>query len=119
MKHIFSIVKKCWCILLLGPGYSIHTQAKIVTALCELHNFICVHDPNELHNFDSPVGALYDDQEGGRVEEWDENLVTGGPEISSAEKCHADHTHDAIADAMWTDYQEILARRHLHEGRRE
>ncbi len=31
----------------IAPEYSLETQSKIIHAICVLHNFIHVHDPDE------------------------------------------------------------------------
>jgi DDE superfamily endonuclease len=47
IKCIFGVLKKCFHILLIGPEYDIMIQVQILAALCALHNFICIHDPQE------------------------------------------------------------------------
>jgi hypothetical protein len=100
IEHIFGVVKQHFYILLLAPEYSIKTQ--IPSALCAIHNFIQVHDSNEGQlpgqdpehsNFTSNAG-----DSGVQQMEYNEDNVPG--EI----KAH----HDAIAQAMWESYQQIL-----------
>ena len=38
-------------ILTIPPEFSMAIQACIPPALCAIHNFICIHDPNEIHDF--------------------------------------------------------------------
>ncbi|KAG2056812.1 hypothetical protein BDR06DRAFT_849474, partial [Suillus hirtellus] len=46
IEHIFSVMKQHFRILLVLPEYKIAIQAHIPTALA-LHNYICIHDPDE------------------------------------------------------------------------
>ena len=48
IECIFGIVKRQFRILVAAPEYDIQTQAKIVLAICTLHNFIHIHDPDDL-----------------------------------------------------------------------
>jgi hypothetical protein len=37
-------------ILTIPPEFSMAIQARIPPALCAVHNFICIHDPDEIHD---------------------------------------------------------------------
>jgi hypothetical protein len=80
------------------PKYSIHIQSQIILALCVLHNFICVHDPDDL-NID-----LHD-----LDEELNCRPCHHGPEnyrhhVLQAESDKATLFHNKIAKAMWQQY---------------
>jgi DDE superfamily endonuclease len=47
VEHIFGVLKHWFCILLIGPEYNPKIQARIVSALCTIHNFICIYNPKE------------------------------------------------------------------------
>jgi hypothetical protein len=47
IERIFGVLKKCYWILLLAPEYKMNLQAHIPAALCALHNFIKIHEPEE------------------------------------------------------------------------
>ena len=47
VEHIFGVLKCQFRILLIGPEYDPKIQARIVSALCAIHNYICIHDPKE------------------------------------------------------------------------
>jgi hypothetical protein len=47
IERIFGVLKKRFRILLIGPEYDMTIQAQIPAALCALHNFIHIHDPQE------------------------------------------------------------------------
>jgi len=66
IEQIFGVLKCHFQILLLAPEYDLNVQAQIPTALCAIHNFICVHDQGEgilpgAADYDSDEG--YSDQE--------------------------------------------------------
>lgn len=75
-------------------------------ALCAIHNFICAHDPNE----DPPaeISDFFDDGVGS-TDDGGNFLVAGEEGQSEASiKC------DQIAQAMWVQYQKVLADRALN-----
>ena len=47
IEHIFGVLKKRFRILLIGPEYDITIQVQIPAALCAIHNFIHIHNPQE------------------------------------------------------------------------
>ena len=78
------------------PEYSLEIQAKVILALCALHNFIRVHDPDDL-----------DDQD------WQQEVEQQPPTSSVADlknrvnRAERDHTilrQEKIAGDMWNDY---------------
>ena len=70
-------------------------QARIPAALAANHNFICIHDPDELEDF---VDA--DDTE---QEFFAEELAEG--QTRTAERRRANTRRDGIAAKMWRQYQ--------------
>jgi len=100
IERIFGIIKRRFVILRHAPEYSMKVQACIPPALCTIHNFICIHDPNEIHDFD----IVQADPEPGQ---WGE-LALGPP--THQERVQADERWDRIAQAMWISYQGILQR---------
>ena len=106
IERIFGICKRRFKLMVVAPEYNLQTQAKIPAALAALHNFIRIHDPDdnaqdeddyeEDHNLRSPV-EIHAEHLGGH--------------ISQAEKDRASAKRDAIATAMWVDYQNVLAQR--------
>ena len=101
VKRIFGVLKRRFRILLLPPEYDLKVQARIPSALCAIHNFIRHHDPSEE---DLPeVPPLMGGQ--------NNFLLYAPPGITNdaAETAGARMMRDNIAQAMWTDYQVILA----------
>ncbi|KIO00087.1 hypothetical protein M404DRAFT_153719 [Pisolithus tinctorius Marx 270] len=43
--------------MVAAPEYDLQVQAKLVPALCVLHNFICTHDPDDTGEFDGISGT--------------------------------------------------------------
>src|ERR1700731_2614135 len=50
IERIFGVFKKRFKVLVIPQEYNIKTQAKLVSALAVLHNFIRIHDPEDLPN---------------------------------------------------------------------
>lgn len=93
--------------MVVAPSYSLHTQAKMVPALCVLHNFIRDHDADDL-----PAEAIGDDGE--RESETIDRVLQVdhlGRDVSRVEIRRAGERRDTIARTMWQDYQRVLAQR--------
>lgn len=93
----------------VAPEYSSQTQAKIPCALAALHNFMRIHDPEDF-------GDEEPGQRGPRNDTWTLREIEGdsrrtfrpeelGRFISTEEKQRASAFRDAIAEAMWIDYE--------------
>lgn len=52
IERIFGVVKQKFRIMIAAPEYSLEKQAKIILAICVLHNFIRVHDPEDIDEAD-------------------------------------------------------------------
>ena len=106
IERIFGIIKRRFRILLLAPEYSLDVQVRIPTALCAVHNFIRLHDPDEglLPGLDVPV--FQEDQAGGSFAAEPNDLEDGGGGSTR---------RDEIAQAMWEDYQRVLAERDISD----
>jgi hypothetical protein len=76
-------------------------QARIPAALAAIHNFIRMHDPDDLQDF-----AESEDLEPGFVAG---ELAAG--QTRPAEKRQSNARRDAIAAAMWAQYQAELRAR--------
>lgn len=86
----------------MAPEYDLTTQAKMVPAICVLHNFIRIYDVDDLPIVDMPS---HRDQSS-------TGITDGlGGDISSAERNRASELRDSIAKAMWDSYQDIINRR--------
>lgn len=72
-------------------------QVRIPPALCALHNFIRIHDPSEIEDFNDVLG---DPDRTGELAE--------GP-ATREERDRADARRDFIAESMWESYQAWLA----------
>lgn len=106
IEGIFGVLKRWFRILLIGPEYHPHIQARIVAALCAIHNFIRIydaqegplpdeHDPEHL-NYTSHAGDTTVDQMGG---------AEHGVELDVVQR------RNSVAEAMWNAYQELLRKR--------
>ncbi|EGN91626.1 hypothetical protein SERLA73DRAFT_18539, partial [Serpula lacrymans var. lacrymans S7.3] len=96
IECIFGILKRRFCILLLPSEYDMAVQACIPPALCMLHNFIRVHDPYEIQDYNTPTEDPIPRLDTG-------TLATGPP--TEATRTQANVRKDEIAKLMWEDYQ--------------
>jgi hypothetical protein len=101
IKRIFGVLKQHFCILVCPAEIDMDLQARIPAALTTIHNFIHVHDPDELASFTEPA-----DLERGFVSG---ELAAG--QMRAAEKRHTTTRRDKIAAAMWVQYQAELQQR--------
>lgn len=98
VERIFGILKARFTILTSRPRFDLDIVARLPPALAALHNFIRIHDPNEISDF------LQEDLdlEPGCGRETGE-LADGFP--NAAERQAANARRDEIAQAMWIQYQ--------------
>jgi hypothetical protein len=97
IEHIFGILKRRFWILIIPPEYKMDLQVRIPMALCAIHNFICQHDPEEIHDFDMPTN----DTEG--EEDHDRGNLAAGP-AAHASRDRTTLMRDEIAQKMWDNY---------------
>jgi hypothetical protein len=103
IERIFGVIKRRFRILLIAPEYSLAVQARIPAALCTLHNFIRHHDPEE--------GALPKLSDAGHHNAYQDATADQGEVEGEVEEGGGNARRDEIAQAMWDDYQRILAER--------
>lgn len=101
VERIFGVVKKRWTILMRPPEYSMTIQVRIFPALAAIHNFIRIHDTEDIHDFDDEI---CDPHPSARTGQLATSLV------SPAERERAADRRDEIAQQMWDDYLEYLER---------
>lgn len=109
IERIFGVCKRQFRLMSAAAEYNLHTQAKIPGAIATLHNFIHIHDPDNLAHDDSD-NSNSDDEDfapsnTGDIPITPESL---GGHISQAEKDCTSVKQDEIAMAMWNDYKEEL-----------
>jgi len=104
IERIFGALKKRFRILKLAPEYNMDMQARIPPALAAIHNFIFKHDTTEQEDFlDIP-----DPTPGNPPSHEDLGILSQGAP-NTAEKTRAKERRDKIAQAMWDNYQALLA----------
>jgi hypothetical protein len=79
--------------------YNMAIQVHIPPALCAVHNFICIHNVDEIHDF------LPNIQDQNPREFYGE--LVAGPAIC-AEKEQVEIKWDNIIQAMWESYQDLV-----------
>ena len=109
VERIFGVMKKRFGILTRPPQFSMAIQAKAPPGLAATHNFIMDHDPGDINEyFDDNEEDL--DPNPGYPEENEFGTLADGA-VTQAEKDRATVTRNDIAEAMWNDYQQVLASR--------
>ncbi|KAI6098642.1 hypothetical protein EDD16DRAFT_1718451 [Pisolithus croceorrhizus] len=99
-----------------GPKYVIQIQAQIPAALCAIHNFICIHNADEVSDEDAnedPVDISEDLQGAGESDTIADSEV-GTTDTAALQATHT--LHDQIAEEMWEDYQERIHMRDFKSG---
>jgi hypothetical protein len=101
-QTLFGVLKRRFKILVCPPEINMDLQARLPAALAAIHNFIRDLDPTDLNDFQEAE----DVQPGWRSGD----LAEGIPR--RAERERANNRRDAIAKAMWAQYQQHLAAGH-------
>ena len=86
--------------MVAAPEYSLEVQGKIIRAICVLHNFIRVHNPDE------DLGVT-DVELSRRMPR--RSVADFGGSVSAEERTNANTRRDEIAQRMWEQYQEYTA----------
>lgn len=103
IERVFGVMKRRFKIIREGNSYDLMMNAKIVSALAAIHNFIRTHDFGDV-----PEPWNEDDDD-----DLTTNIgVTGGLRSAAATTAAATQLRDTIANAMWEQYSaEIESRR--------
>lgn len=94
VEWIFGILKAHFTILTTHPRYDLDIVAQLPPALSALHNFIHIHDPNEINEF------LQHEED----PEKDTGVLANGY-LNATERQAANTWQDEIAWDMWIQYQ--------------
>lgn len=106
IERIFGVLKREFKMAREPCEYPIQVQCRIPFALTVLHNFLRVHEPErcdaELHILlrDEPAGDVHGDV-----------APVAATVVHQSEDERATARREAIAIAMWNDYQAELAHR--------
>jgi hypothetical protein len=100
IERIFGVVKRRFRLMVAAPEYSLEVQGKIIRAICVLHNFIRVHNPDE------DLGVT-DVELSRRMPR--RSAADFGGSVSAEERTNANMRRDEIAQQMWEQYQEYIA----------
>ncbi|KAF8151323.1 hypothetical protein B0H34DRAFT_664762, partial [Crassisporium funariophilum] len=93
VEQIYGVMKKHFGILTRPPQFSMAIQTKAPPGLAATHNFIMDHNPGDINEYpqENEFGTLADGA------------------VTQAEKDRATAMRNDIAEAMWNDYQQVLA----------
>lgn len=103
VARVFAVMKERFAIFKSSPEFNTMTQAKIVQALCAVHNFIRIHDPADFRGLGSEDDMFSTEESAADEIQVVEKAST------DAEETRASRRRDEIAKAMWVDYQQELA----------
>jgi hypothetical protein len=117
IERIFGVDKRKFGVLVATPEYPIETQAKLVSAVAALHNFIAIYDPNDKYQYErigrnvrrNAGGEDSDDEDDEDEDDMDDGALGG--DATTAERRRASALRDSIAQRMWDDYQRVLQQR--------
>lgn len=98
IEHIFGVLKRRFRILLIGPEYSMEIQAQIPAALCAIHNFIRIHEPEDQAGLEPGTEGPYYPNAG------DNHVYDVGILEENDTQRAVVQRRDAIAEAMWRSY---------------
>lgn len=109
VERIFGTLKRRFSLMVASPEYSENKQAKFVSALCVLHNFISVYDRDDvdINIRHQPPSGMCAPPQAASTE------LPRPAWISEEEELSASGRRDKIADEMWADYQQYLAERNI------
>jgi hypothetical protein len=82
--------------MVVAPEYSLEKQAKLVNAICALHNFIRAYDPEDVNDINGITEV-----ERASPQHLREDFAV---DVSTAERVEASKRRDQIAKAMWEQY---------------
>jgi len=116
VERIFGIFKRQFSIFKTAPEYPIDMQAMFIPALAAIHNFVGIHDQdqmnslsgNQMPNSRSRSSQAESSVAGAGTEP---RIITEeelGFNITAEEKQRANDRRDRIAEEMWVDYQAEL-----------
>lgn len=106
IERCFGVIKRRFKIIATAPEYNIKAQARLIHAVCVLHNFILCHDPTDATVYDvvelqrRPPQTQMEDHVHMQGDEM-ENTLTG---MDSEEDIR-----EQMAEEMWAQYQEYIA----------
>jgi hypothetical protein len=102
IEWIFGVVKWHFKALVVAQEYSLDRQSQLISALGMLHNFILLHDPDDiLKDFET-------------TEDDADNIQSSYQDaVSNTEQARAAARQDKIAQDLWQDFERGV-RRHRH-----
>jgi hypothetical protein len=101
IERLFGVAKRKFRLLSQGSKHNEHTQAKFVSAMGALFNFVCTHDPADPDVLHNPAVV-----ERGMAPIVNPDHLGGN--ITALEREQANDRRDRIALAMWDSYMQVL-----------
>jgi hypothetical protein len=96
-------------VLVVPQEYSLEHQARLVSALVVIHNFICIHDLRDNDYIDEDKGVVAMENTTQKDEGSDVGLGLGlEGNYPAGERGRAAERREQIAHRMWRDYKNSL-----------
>lgn len=99
IERVFGVMKDRFKIIREANRYDLKTNARIMSVLAALHNFICCHDGDD-------IPEPWEEEDAGR------DKGGGGGGGGEREVREVATRHDRIAREMWWQYMEVLENHH-------
>ena len=108
IERTFGTLKRRFSLMVASPEYSEDKQAKFIPALCALHNFISVHDHDDIPCSGQQLSSGID------IPPSTTPVEPPRPAwVSEQEELSASVKRDKIAAEMWAGYQQYLMERDI------
>jgi hypothetical protein len=100
IERIIGVFKKRFKIVREDNYYPMTMQARLIPALCALHNFIRIHDPSDdMDITQEEIDEMLEDER----PSVEGNLQTG---VTAVETERASRWREQIAQSMWVQYRD-------------
>lgn len=115
IERFFGVVKRRFRIVGSAPEYNLQTQARIIHAICALHNFIMGCDPTDatIHIVAKEMEKKKKRAHGTSVGDSNSQIEGDGDNDSDNEAVNLNETAEGlrnqIAKDMWTQYLAYIA----------
>lgn len=94
IERTFGVLKKRFKVLIFAQEYVLEDQARLMSALAVVHNFILIHDPND-NDYIEDIGSHVQ----GAMDRREECVA-----VSQEESERAGERREQIAQEMWKAY---------------
>lgn len=108
IERIFGVLKKRFKILIVPPNFDMDLQAALPPALAAIHNFIRIHDSDEINEYPEYNERMSETPTPDERSDAAPSTLTGMLAFGmprAAEKTASVNRREGIAVDMWAQYQ--------------